>query len=68
MKKYILSSLIIILCISAGTASHIVGGEIELIHKRSYTYQILLKMYVDVLNANPGVINSELGTKTVGIY
>ena len=68
MKKYILSVFIIILSVSAGTASHIVGGEIELVHKRSYTYQLILKMYVDVLNANPGVINSELGKKTIGIY
>jgi hypothetical protein len=35
-------------------ASHIVGGEFELIHQSGMKYKLNLNLYFDVLNGNPG--------------
>ena len=35
-------------------ASHLVGGEFELIHQKDFNYQLNLILYFDVLNGNPG--------------
>ncbi len=37
-----------------GTASHIVGGEFELLHLRDYQYRLNMVLYFDVLNGRPG--------------
>ena len=47
--------LFLLLLISTPTwASHIVGGEFELLHVSDYTYRLNLILYFDVNNGNPG--------------
>jgi len=52
MKRF----LLVILCSLAipAMASHIVGGEFEVIHVSGNSYRIDLILYFDVLNGNPG--------------
>ncbi len=44
---------LVVLCLQAG-ASHIVGGEFELLHVSESTYRLNLIIYFDVLYGNPG--------------
>ena len=47
--------LIFLLFVSTPTlASHIVGGEFELLHVSGYNYRLRLILYFDELNGNPG--------------
>ncbi len=41
-------------------ASHIVGGEFEIIHLQDFTYQINLILYFDVNNGSPGAFDNEI--------
>lgn len=41
----------------AGEASHIVGGEFELIHLAGSQYRLNLVLYFDQLNGNPGALD-----------
>lgn len=52
MKKLLLTLLLLIAF--PVMASHIVGGEFELIHLTGNTYRLNLIIYFDVLNGNPG--------------
>ena len=52
MKQLI---LILLLCLPfLGAASHIVGGEFELLHISGNVYRLNLVLYFDVHNGNPG--------------
>jgi hypothetical protein len=51
MKKFLISSLLFLsLQVSA---SHIVGGEFQLLHLAEYQYRINLIIYFDLVNGNP---------------
>ncbi|MFN7260091.1 MAG: gliding motility-associated C-terminal domain-containing protein, partial [Cyclobacteriaceae bacterium] len=52
MKKILLTFLLLIAF--PVMASHIVGGEFELIHLTGNSYRLNLILYFDVLNGNPG--------------
>jgi hypothetical protein len=52
MKKVII--LLLLLMVLPVRASHIVGGEFELIHVQGNTYRLNLIIYFDVLNGLPG--------------
>jgi len=52
MKKFLFALLLMI--VLPVYASHIVGGEFELIHISGYTYQLNMILYFDVLNGDPG--------------
>ena len=52
MKKIILTLLLLISF--PLVASHIVGGEFELVHISGSTYQLNLIIYFDQINGNPG--------------
>lgn len=55
MKRIALISLIFLLFVSGKSlASHIVGGEFELIHVSGSTYQLNLIIYFDDVTGNPG--------------
>jgi len=41
-------------------ASHIVGGEFELIHISGYTYQMNMILYFDDINGNPGALDASV--------
>jgi hypothetical protein len=41
-------------------ASHIVGGGFKLAHVSGYNYALEFNMYYDEVNANPGLLNSDL--------
>src|SRR5262245_17789691 len=51
--------LFLILCLSPwwANASHIVGGEFELIHLSGDTYRLNLVLYFDELNGNPQALD-----------
>ncbi|HBK88341.1 MAG: gliding motility-associated C-terminal domain-containing protein [Cyclobacteriaceae bacterium] len=53
MAKRILLLLLILLPF-LGKASHIVGGEFELIHLNGYNYRLNMILYFDVINGAPG--------------
>jgi hypothetical protein len=49
--------LVILILISlslSASASHIVGGEFELLHIEDYRYRLNLILYFDLNNGNPG--------------
>ncbi len=46
--------LLILLSPLAGSASHIVGGEFELIHMYDHQYRLNLILYFDLINGQPG--------------
>src|SRR5690606_9731256 len=53
MRAVFLVGLFLLACFSA-RASHIVGGEFELIHISGNTYRLNMILYFDELNGNPG--------------
>ncbi|WP_426059898.1 gliding motility-associated C-terminal domain-containing protein [Hymenobacter sp. B1770] len=42
------------------TATHIVGGELDLQHKTGSTYTLTLNLYFDAINGNPGALDQQL--------
>ncbi len=52
MKKFLFALLLMI--VLPVYASHIVGGEFELLHISGYTYQLNMILYFDDINGNPG--------------
>ncbi len=55
MKKYLLLLLVLSLVIHCNLrASHIVGGEFELVYLNGYNYQLNLIQYFDDVNGEPG--------------
>jgi gliding motility-associated-like protein len=67
MKKIYLFVLLTIISLCKVTASHIVGGEFQLIMKRGYNYTLSLRMYFDDIHAQAGLINDDLNIN-VAIY
>ena len=53
MKKRILLLFLLITPL-LGTASHIVGGEFELIHLKDFQYRLNMVLYFDEINGNQG--------------
>ena len=53
MKKRILL-LFLLTTPFLGKASHIVGGEFELIHLKDFLYKLNMVLYFDEINGNPG--------------
>ncbi|MFL5731309.1 MAG: gliding motility-associated C-terminal domain-containing protein [Cytophagaceae bacterium] len=51
--------LIFFICFQS-QASHIVGGEFQLKYKRGYNYEIILRMYFDDINAQAGLLTSDI--------
>ena len=44
----------------AARATHIVGGELELTHQGGESYTLLLNLYFDAANGNPGALDADL--------
>lgn len=53
MRAVFLVGLLLLACFSA-RASHIVGGEFELLHESGTTYKLSMILYFDERNGNPG--------------
>ena len=53
MKKRFLTFLIVFITSICGYATHIVGGEFQLIEQRAGLYDIYLNLYFDEINGNP---------------
>ncbi|GHN00510.1 hypothetical protein WSM22_19990 [Cytophagales bacterium WSM2-2] len=53
-KSFFVSLLLIALPVYA---SHIVGGEFELLHIAGYSYQLNMVLYFDDINGNPGALD-----------
>ncbi|QNH60547.1 gliding motility-associated C-terminal domain-containing protein [Hymenobacter sediminicola] len=52
-------------CAPTARATHIVGGEMDLLYLQGNTYQITLNLYFDALNGNPGALDNDM---TVSIF
>ncbi len=46
--------------IGPARATHIVGGEMELVHNSSDSYTLLLNLYFDAVNGNAGALDADL--------
>lgn len=53
MKKRLVSILLSICAFSSIYATHIVGGEFQMVEQRSGLYDIFLHLYFDEINGNP---------------
>ncbi len=56
MKKYLIPFLFLLAPL-VGSASHIVGGEFELIHLNGFQYRLNLVLYFDQLNGQPTALD-----------
>jgi hypothetical protein len=63
MKKFLIPLLLMV--VLPVYASHIVGGEFELLHISGYNYQLNMILYFDDLHGLPGALDS---TATVSFY
>ncbi|WP_210515206.1 gliding motility-associated C-terminal domain-containing protein [Hymenobacter terricola] len=45
---------------SPARATHIVGGEMELVHNSGDSYTLLLNLYFDAVNGSPGALDADL--------
>lgn len=54
MKRVLLIVIILLGSSKILLATHIVGGEFELIHLNDYNYRLNMILYFDVVNGNPG--------------
>ena len=46
-------------------ATHIVGGEMELVHRSGSTYTLLVNLYFDAVHGNAGALDADL---TAGVF
>ena len=53
MKKLLFLSVLFFLCAIVSRASHIVGGEIEMIYLRPSAYKLNVNLYFDATNGRP---------------
>ncbi len=59
MKSFFILITIILTILSIrAKATHIVGGELELIHVDGYNYSLRMIIYFDKFNGNPGALDS----------
>lgn len=54
MRKILLVSILILICKVSSFASHIVGGEFELVYLNGNNYRLNLIIYFDEINGAPG--------------
>lgn len=64
-KRLLLLFLIVLACKGSSFASHIVGGEFELLHLQDFRYQLNMILYFDEKNGSPGALDP---SATVYIY
>ncbi len=55
--------LLLVLVSTPAWASHIVGGEFELLHVEGSTYKLNLNLYFDVVNGNPGARDNQANVR-----
>lgn len=60
IKRLLLLALLIS---TPAWASHIVGGEFELLHVSGNTYRLNLNLYFDVINGNPGAQDGQANVR-----
>lgn len=60
MVKRLLSIFFLVILTVSSYASHIVGGEFELLHISGTTYRLNLILYFDVVNGNPGARDANI--------
>ncbi len=64
-KRLLIIFLILLACKGSLFASHIVGGEFELLHVRDYRYTLNMILYFDEKNGSPGALDP---SATVYVY
>ena len=60
-----LTVLLLTMLAGPAWATHIVGGEMDLLHKTSSTYTLTLTLYFDAINGDPAALDQNL---TAGIF
>ena len=61
MGKRLPTTIILLLCsFQSLWATHIVGGEFELIHQSGFVYRLNLVLYFDQVNGNPGAEDQQI--------
>lgn len=63
-----LAFISLIICIPAANASHIVGGEIQILHKKNNSYILTVFQYIDAYGENTQSILETENTITVAIF
>ena len=59
-RPWLLLSLLVGAVAGPARATHIVGGEMELVHQTSENYQLILNLYFDAVNGSPGALDNDL--------
>lgn len=57
--------LLLVLLGVPARATHIVGGEMELVHRSGSTYTLVLNLYFDDINGNAAALDNQL---TAGLF
>jgi gliding motility-associated-like protein len=60
-----LSTLLLVLLAGQARATHIVGGEMDLLHRNGSTYALTLTLYFDAINGDAAALDQAL---TAGIF
>ena len=60
-----LVGLLLLLLTGSAQATHIVGGELDLLHQTGNSYTLTLTLYFDAINGNPAALDQVL---TAGIF
>jgi gliding motility-associated-like protein len=60
MKRIFLLVILLLTRFISAEATHIVGGELEMLHLGGNSYRLSLIMYFDGVNGDPGAINNDV--------
>ena len=60
-----LKTLLLVLLAGPAWATHIVGGEMDLLHQTGSTYTLTLTLYFDAINGDPAALDQSM---TAGIF
>lgn len=64
-RRVLGSLLLLLLAGPPAWATHIVGGEMDLLHRTGSTYTLTLTLYFDAINGSPAALDQAL---TAGIF
>ncbi|MCZ6899411.1 MAG: hypothetical protein O7F74_04150, partial [Bacteroidetes bacterium] len=60
ISRFFLVLAVICSLVNKVQATHIVGGEFELVHLKDFDYQLRMILYFDVVNGNPAAADPQI--------
>jgi len=60
ISRFFLVLAVICSLVNKVQATHIVGGEFELVHLKDFDYQLRMILYFDVVNGNPAAADPQM--------